>query len=231
MKKIRIGNDIVIRATVTRQGEAEEFSGKTLRLYLRSAFEERELTFTQTDNVLTALWLGSEQEKTGTYKLTLVEDYGEGSRNTVDECDAFALVSCSHQECGLDGETIDATLNIPAAGSGVTTDIDLDISAPANGMSAYEIAVKNGYEGTETEWLASLSAEAVAVATAAAEKANAAAEAANVATAAAEEATAAAEAALANMENYATIKYVNDTVNMAHDVNEDTGTLILNEIK
>jgi len=159
MRKIRIGNDIVIRATVTRLGEAESFDGKTLELSLRSAYETVRLATVAVGNVLTAVWLGSEQRKTGTYKLTLVEDYGEGSRNTVDECEVFALVACSHQESGLTGrQTIDAAMDISAGASGVTRDVDLEISAPANGLSAYELAVRNGYAGTEAEWLESLSA-------------------------------------------------------------------------
>lgn len=161
MKKIRIGNDIVLRITVTRLGDAEDFAGKTLRLTLRSALQTIEMPFVRIGNVLTATWLGTQQTKTGTYTITLTEDYGDGSRNTVDECSAFALVSHSCQECGLTGtQKIDVSMDVSHAASGETTDIDLDISVPGNGLSAYEIAVKNGFEGTEEEWLTSLKAEA-----------------------------------------------------------------------
>lgn len=157
MRKIRIGNDIIIRVTVTRLGEEEDFTGKTLTLTLRSAFAAVALPFTAVGNVLTAAWLGSQQKKTGTYTVTLTEDYGDGSKNTVDECRAFALVSRSCEECGGEtgAQTVESTLDI-AHSSGETTDIDLDISAPANGLSAYDIAVEHGYAGTEEEWLASL---------------------------------------------------------------------------
>lgn len=160
MKKIRIGNDIIIRATVTRLGEAEDFTDKTLALTLRSAYETVSLPFSVSGNVLTAAWLGSQQKKTGTYTLTLTLDYGDGNRNTVDECGVFALVSRSCEECASQTgtQTVGSSLDI-ARSSGETEDIDLDVSAPSNGLSAYEIAVKHGYEGTEAEWLASLAAE------------------------------------------------------------------------
>lgn len=157
MKKIRIGNDIVLRVTVTRLGEAETFEGKTLKLSLRSAYDSVELAFQREGNVLTALWAGSEQRRTGAYRLTLQEDYGGGSRNTVDECDVFTLVPCSRQESGLTGgQEVESSLDITAGDGGVTTDVDLSVSLPQNGLSAYEVAVRNGFDGTEQEWLASM---------------------------------------------------------------------------
>lgn len=159
MKRIRVGNDIIVRATVTRLGVAEDFTGKRLALTLRSQYETVSLPMSVSGNVLTAAWLGSQQRKTGVYTLTLTEDYGDGSRNTVDECGCFALVSRSCQESGLTGgQTVECRMDI-SRGSGETTDVDLEITAPANGLSAYEIAARNGYDGTEQEWLASLRAE------------------------------------------------------------------------
>lgn len=157
MKKIRIGNDIALRVTVTRLGEAEAFDGKTLSLSLRSALETVELPFSIEGNVLTALWKGTEQRRTGAYTVTLTEDYGDGSRNTVDECGAFALVSRSGDESGLTGEqAVDAAVDITASEDGATADVDLQVSLPSNGLSAYELAVLHGYEGTEERWVASL---------------------------------------------------------------------------
>ena len=34
------------------------------------------------------------------------------------------------------------------------------ISVPSDGLSAYEVALKNGFVGSETEWLASLKGDA-----------------------------------------------------------------------
>jgi len=146
MKKIRIGNDLTLRVTVTRLGSEESLDDKQLRLLVRSALETRQLSFTRDGSVLTAFWAGSEQTKTGTYTVTLIEDYGESSRNTVDTCGAFALVARSGSE-GDDALT-----------GAQTIDLDIDVSVPANGLSAYELALRGGYEGTEEEWLDSLKA-------------------------------------------------------------------------
>jgi len=144
MEKIRIGNDITLRVSVTRQGVDESLDDKELRLLVRSALCTKSLAFTRDGSLLTALWKGTEQEKTGTYTVTLIADYGEGSRNTVDQCGAFALVprSCDDGDALTGAQTID---------------LDLDVAVPANGLSAYEIARLGGYEGTQEEWLASLS--------------------------------------------------------------------------
>lgn len=159
MTKIRLGNDIILRTTVTRLGEAENLDDKQITLRLHSPYESRELMFARTGNVLISAWLGSQQTKTGTYTLTLTLDYGDGSRNTVDCEDFLTLVSRTSQ-AGLTGEQkLEATLDVNQSTEGVSEDIDLAITAPANGLSAYEIAVKNGFEGTETEWLDSLKGE------------------------------------------------------------------------
>lgn len=151
MKKIRIQNDITLRIAVTRLGSEEDFTGKTLSLLLRSVLATVKLDYTISDNTLTAIWYGTEQQRTGTYTVTLVEDYGEKSRNTVDSCGVFALVSRSCDESDvLTGDQI--------------IDLDLDISVPGNGLSAYEIALINGYEGTQEEWMQTLTEEASAYA-------------------------------------------------------------------
>lgn len=161
MKKIRINNDIVLRVEVTRLGAAEDFTGKDVRLVLRSPYEQITLPYVISGNILTAAWLGGRQKKTGTYTVTLVEDMGGSSMNTADECGAFALVSRSCDESCLTGaQTVDCAIDMAHRSSGETVDLDIDISVPANGLSAYEIAVRNGYAGTEQEWLASLGAEA-----------------------------------------------------------------------
>lgn len=154
MLRLRIGNDLTIRATVTRLGEPEDFTGKTLSFTLKSAYERITLPFVTVGNEIIATWLGSQQSKTGEYSIVLQEDYGDGSRNTTDQCRAFQLVSCTCQE-GLTGsQTCSCQLSVGSNTGG----LKLDISSPANGLSAYEIAVQHGFEGTEAEWLASLSA-------------------------------------------------------------------------
>ena len=138
--RIRIGNDIPIRWTVTRCGEPEDFTGRTLKLLMRTAYSETEVTdFAVDGNVISWTFRGSEQKTTGGYTFTLIENAGRDDMNTVDACDALKLVPCSCSEsCEEEVE------------------ISTDITIPANGFSAYEIAVLNGFEGTEEEWLASL---------------------------------------------------------------------------
>lgn len=158
MKKIRIQNDITIRAAVTRQGKPEDFRLKTARLMLRSAMETVELPFTAEGNVLTALWRGAEQRRTGVYTVTLVEDTASGGRNTADACMAFALVplSCHEGETLTGGQTVDVDVDVTAPANGQMVDVDVNVTAPANGLSAYEIARLGGFSGTEQEWLESL---------------------------------------------------------------------------
>lgn len=161
MIKIRIQNDLTFRITVTRKGLAETLDGKDLKLIAKSQMETQVLSFTYEDNVITSLWYGTAQTRTGIYTVTLVENYGTKSQNTVDSVQAFALVPLSCQEEDvLTGDQI--------------IDLDLDISVPANGLSAYDLAKLNGYSGTQEEWLASLSQaseDAAKTATSAAEEA------------------------------------------------------------
>lgn len=139
--KIRIGNDIVIRMRLTRNGENENVAGKKLSVMLRSAYKKIIAEHTVIDDEIIVSWLGSEQEMTGTYTVTVIEEYGNGNRNTVDACNAFTLVSRSCDE--TDAKTGSQTI-----------DLNLDISVPSNGLSAYEIAVLHGFKGTEEEWVA-----------------------------------------------------------------------------
>lgn len=161
--RIRIGNDIPIRWTVTRCGEPEDFTGRTLKLLMRTAYSETEVTdFAVDGNVISWTFRGSEQKTTGGYTFTLIENAGLDDMNTVDACDALKLVPCSCSEsCEEEVE------------------ISTDITVPANGFSAYEIAVQHGFKGTEEEWLASLGQPAKDAAEKALEAAKTATEAAD----------------------------------------------------
>lgn len=154
--KIRIGNDIVIRASVLRLGQPEDLAGKEVRLWLCSYNTRTELPFVIKGNELTATWYGTEQTQTGTYRLTIELRHGDRSLNTADECAAFQLVprSCAGN-CLTGTQQVSARLDVGTE----TRDIDLSISTPANGLSAYEVALHAGFQGTEAEWLASLKGE------------------------------------------------------------------------
>ncbi len=142
MRRIRIGNDIILRIRLTRRGSAENLEGKKIGLMLRNILGSVSLPVVQSGEELISRWLGTQQQWTGAYTVTLTEDWGENNRNTVDEACAFELVSISSDE-GVETGT-------------VNIELDMDISVPGNGLSAYEIAVLYGYEGTEEEWLESL---------------------------------------------------------------------------
>lgn len=154
MKRIRIGNDIPIRWTILRSGQPEDFSGKTLKVLMRSVKETVEVTDFEIDgNVISWTYFGKDQKSGGTYSFTLIENEGKPEMFTTDACNALLLVNCSCQQDVCDGDSsIDMTSDAESPEVGCRSSIEI----PANGKSAYEIAVENGFEGTEEEWLASL---------------------------------------------------------------------------
>ena len=117
MARIRIGNDIPIRWAVTRCGVPEDFAGKNLRLYMRTAYSETEVTdFAVNGNVLSWTFPGAAQKATGTYTFTLVENEGLDDMATVDACDALKLVACTcSAECAESVE-VASDIDVPANG-------------------------------------------------------------------------------------------------------------------
>lgn len=153
MKKIRIGNDIVIKWRVTINGEEVNLEGLDLSLYISTTYQpRRSIAFTVVGNEINATYKGAEQKVTGVYRLTLYRNEGENAQSILDACDAFELVSCS-------------CLTVDAAFGGAEVELPIaDLGVGIPGLSAYEIAVAEGYEGTQEEWLASLSAASEAAA-------------------------------------------------------------------
>ena len=157
MKKIRYGNDIPIEWSINRNDQPEDFTGKTLRLTMIGTSGTAEVTdYTVEGNVLRWMFWGKDQHKPSTYHFCLVENGGEEGMFTIDTCDVLRLVgrSCAADDC--DGPfTMQVTSNIDDKGVTCSS----VITVPANGLSAYEIAVRHGFEGTEEEWLESLKGE------------------------------------------------------------------------
>lgn len=153
MKKIRIGNDIVIKWRITINGEEVNLDGLDLSLYISTTYQPRRaIAFTVAGNEINATYKGAEQKVTGVYRLTLYRNEGENAQSILDACDAFELVSCS-------------CLTVDAAFGGAEVELpvaDLGVGIP--GLSAYEIAVSEGFVGTQAEWIASLSAASEAAA-------------------------------------------------------------------
>lgn len=147
MKYIRKGNDITLTWTITRNGAAEDFAGKEVAVVLLDA-ASRPCVFSYTieDNVITGTFLGKDQEALGTYTLLLTENQGLAGMTTLDMVEAFSLVPHSYMEDGVDDSNINTE----------TVELESETTVPRNGLSAYEVAVAEGYEGTVDEWLASL---------------------------------------------------------------------------
>lgn len=153
MKKIRIGNDIVIKWRVTINGEEVNLEGLDLSLYISTTYQPRRaIAFTVAGNEINATYKGAEQKVTGVYRLTLYRNEGESAQSILDACDAFELVSCS-------------CLTVDAAFGGAEVELPIaDLGVGIPGLSAYEIACIEGFKGTQAEWLASLSAASEAAA-------------------------------------------------------------------
>ena len=154
MKKIRFGNDIPIEWSINRNDQPEDFTGKTLRLTMIGTSGSTEITdYTIEGNVLKWMFWGREQTKSSTYHFRLVENDGREGMFTIDTCDILRLVPRSCQADDCDGP-FEMQVISSIDDKGVTC--SSVITVPANGLSAYEIAVRHGFGGTEEEWLASL---------------------------------------------------------------------------
>lgn len=105
MEKIRKGNDIEVQwAIYVGQGINEapyDLTGKRLSLYLRNQFGKQEVYEYSIDrHVIRFMFWGKDQKQTGTYSIELVENEGIQGMHTVDECEAFTIVSHSCQTGG-----------------------------------------------------------------------------------------------------------------------------------
>ena len=147
MKYIRIGNDISITWTILRNGQAEDYSGRDLVVRVINPYGVPvEAPYSVSDNVVSITFWGHEQSIPGVYTCLLVENEGEAGMTTVDVVEAFKLVEHTYQEGGTDSPNVETDHVV----------LTSELTAPSNGLSAYEVAVAEGYEGTVDEWLASL---------------------------------------------------------------------------
>lgn len=160
MLNVEIGNSIVIEWKISRNGQEEDFTGKALKLYIVDGYNKMPIENIEIKgNILRFGFAAKDQKRTGKYGLELIENDGSENMSTIRLCHAFCLVRC----CSTSTDLIE---------------LSSEITVPANGLTAYEIAVKNGFEGTEEEWLKFIrqpSEDAALTATKAAETANQAA--------------------------------------------------------
>lgn len=132
MKRIRIGNDIVVRWKVSRMGHPENFQDKAPEVMLIDSFgKQAEVEYEINSNVVTILFKGKNQEKIGTYCAKLVENRGADNMFTIDKCDIFALVSTNSQECCCDAEAATGTVYV---------DTESNLVVPTNGIDGVGIA-------------------------------------------------------------------------------------------
>ena len=107
MRKIRIGNDIQVSWEVKTNGEAVSLEGRTLKLYVRSAYQKQEITnFTISGCVITFLYPASMQKSTGS-RAVILNDATTGSpEKTICADQAFTLVahSCEESDDDVDFE-------------------------------------------------------------------------------------------------------------------------------
>lgn len=148
MRKFRIGTDIEIRWPILTNGEEVTLEERDLKLILTTPLMQKiPMEFSVEGNAVLFVYSGIEQKIVGVYSLTLWENYGKQHQTVVDKCSAFELVPWS---CMIDGAD-DSLIARPVVQLDAS---DIHVGLP--GYSAFEIAVRNGFEGTEAEWLASL---------------------------------------------------------------------------
>lgn len=145
MIKKRICKDRRIIWPILTNGEKKSLEGRDLTLEIRHKYDEPyPLDFTVSENNVIFNLLDIPRAELGAYSLSLWENRGKSGQTVVDKCNALCLVSTT---CEEDAE------NILTSGG-------LIVGLPgSDGKSAYEIAVKHGFTGTEEQWLESLRAQ------------------------------------------------------------------------
>lgn len=93
---------------------------------------------------------GMEQKVCGQYSYSLYVNFDKASQSVVDSCDGYYL---SQRSCGEECDEECGTLNIE---NEINLKSVILMVEGVPGKSAYEIAVENGFKGTEEEWLESL---------------------------------------------------------------------------
>lgn len=154
MDIVRRGNDInVTWAVFGRNGHKYSLTGKVDKLWLVSGPRKKELTAytVQARNELVFVVDADDLNRYGTFKLLLQirEPGSEVEEAAYDLTHVFQVVSESYPM---------------TANNAVNGQVDMKIRSilknvyvsELEGASAYEIAVENGFEGSESEWLLSL---------------------------------------------------------------------------
>ena len=105
------------------------------------------LPFHISENKIIAMWTADRQFSTGEYDIILYARKDKGGQGVADQYRFVRLVSHSAQADMPCGGGVEAVIAMQP--------VTLELS----GLSAYEVAVANGFTGTEKEWLLSLQVE------------------------------------------------------------------------
>jgi hypothetical protein len=221
LQKERIGTTLTVVWEVLTNGDAVSLDGRDIRVFAIDPHKKRtEMTDLQIGgpamDVVTCVFEGKEQEHPGIYQLECIENYNKPNQAVLDD-DVIMLVPRSKQRTGgsigLATPTIQLTTGTLWVG--------------VKGKSAYELAVADGYEGTVTEWLASLHGRDadIAAAEAATDAANAAAAAANDAAEDAEDATTGANTAASAANTAASSANAGEVVRQQNETQRNTNEI------
>lgn len=143
MQSFRIGKTLKIRWAILSGGAPEPLAGRDLTLEISSGNRVRMiLPFVADGNVAVFYYQGRDQRFTGSYTVTMWENYAKEGQTVVDRCDAFALVPSSCEET----RTTAADL---AEGEMEIEPSELEIGVP--GMSAYELYIRHNPDSELTE--------------------------------------------------------------------------------
>ena len=108
MKRVRIGNDIVVTWAITKDGQPYSLDGLNKTLYIKNAFGKTEIKeYTTTENKIVWTFLGKDQKHTGKYSLELVINDGEEGMATTDVCDFVYLTPVTPCCAGDDDEAVE----------------------------------------------------------------------------------------------------------------------------
>lgn len=136
MVNIRICNDIPIKWRVTRLGNEISLSDFDLKLIMQGPLLTRIIDKYVVDgSVLKWVFHASEQSRPGCYTFSLMLSQAGKPVYCIDGDQVLNLVTDSALECNVH-----------------CVEMYSDLQIPSNGMSAYEIAVLNGFKGTEEEF-------------------------------------------------------------------------------
>lgn len=137
----QIGNDLPVSWRISRIGKSIDLSDVAVSLKMSGTNGTTIIVSDYHINTDTISWIFYARLQTtpATYSFTLTLNEGKEDMHTITECAVLRLVPVA---CPADIRH--------------AIILESDIMIPANGMSAYEIAVRNGFQGTEQEWLSSL---------------------------------------------------------------------------